>query len=102
MKIKMKSCINCKSLLSNSSTSCTKCGRKDLEKGFYTDGSHQSLLFNKQKSLIISKQSEGVHLNCPTCGADVYIKNRIGSVECSVCDDEIFSNGDSYYNNIDV
>ena len=37
MKVKMKRCINCKTLLSNSSKSCTRCGSKELENGFYTD-----------------------------------------------------------------
>lgn len=81
MKIKMKRCLNCKTLVSNSSKQCTKCGCKQLERGSYTDESNKSILTNNQSNKSISQ------ILCPTCSAWVTINNRCG--ECCFCGDEI-------------
>ena len=83
MKVKMKRCINCNTLLSNSSKVCSKCGSKEIEKGSYTDESDKEL--NKPNN----------YFQCPTCSAPVTIKNGHG--ECYLCGDEIlvYNNGAS-------
>ncbi|MEH6993725.1 hypothetical protein V7075_13585 [Neobacillus drentensis] len=87
MKVKMKKCVNCKTLLSNSSKLCTKCGSKDLEKGIYTDESNNSIIYNKHLPKIEIRR-------CPTCGAGVTMKY---GGECSFCGDDISSDGSSFY-----
>ncbi|WNR43659.1 hypothetical protein [Paenibacillus roseipurpureus] len=91
MKIKMKRCLNCQTLMSNSRTVCTKCKSTQLENGFYTDESNESVIFNKH--LIESKN----YFHCPTCGAGITIKDGQGIYDCSVCDDEVSIKGGSFY-----
>jgi hypothetical protein len=79
MKIKMKSCLSCKTLLSNSSKVCTKCGSKELEKGVYTDESNKSLVFNKHLN-----ESKSDIVLCPTCCVPLTIIN--GHSYCIGCD----------------
>lgn len=81
MKTKMKKCLNCKTLLSNSSKVCTKCGSKELEKGLYTDESNKSIIYNKY-----SDESRN-EVMCPICSAWVTIKKGHG--ECCFCGEEI-------------
>lgn len=95
VKVKMKRCTDCQTLLSNSTKVCSKCGSRQLEKGVYSDESNQSVLNNKHQSLIVGKQSNSGILRCPTCGAGV--TTTLGFGECSVCGDELSSDGSSYY-----
>jgi RNA polymerase subunit RPABC4/transcription elongation factor Spt4 len=86
MKVKMKRCINCKTLLSNSSKVCINCGSKELEKGFYTDESKNYIITNKQLNIQLHPPTSGI-LRCPICSAWVTIKNGFG--ECCFCGNEI-------------
>lgn len=86
MKVKMKKCLNCNTLLSNSAKVCTKCGSKTLEKGVYTDEYNQGVIYNKNL-----KNSNPNVINCPTCGAGITL--TFGYGECSFCGDEISSPG---------
>lgn len=83
MKVKMKRCISCNILLSNSSKVCTKCGSKEIEKGFYTDKSYKQYKIQYNKHL----NKPNSCILCPTCSAPVTIKDGHG--ECCFCDDEI-------------
>jgi hypothetical protein len=76
MRIKMKRCLTCKTLLSNSSKVCTKCGSKELEKGVYTDEYNESVIFNKH----LNESRSDISL-CSLCAAPVI------HGKCSVCDD---------------
>lgn len=95
VKVKMKRCTDCKTLVSNSAKVCSKCGSRQLEKGVYTDEKKQSVIYNKHQHLIIGKQSNNGIRSCPTCGAGVSTTSGYG--ECSFCGDELSSTGNSYY-----
>ena len=98
----MKRCTDCKSLLSNSSKVCSKCGSSQLEKGIYTDEPKQKVTYNKHSHLIIGKELENSIQSCPTCFAGV-TTNILGCGECSFCGDELYGDGGSYYmDNIDT
>lgn len=87
MKVKVKRCLQCKSLLSNSSKVCTKCGRRELEKGLYTN--------EPKRSTVPLAKSEKNIIYCPTCNAGIASRNGYGV--CSFCGDEILGDGSSYY-----
>jgi rRNA maturation endonuclease Nob1 len=88
MKVKMKRCMNCKTLLSNSAKVCIKCGSRELEKGVYS---------NEPTTMMTNQVNNPVKavMYCPTCGAGITTKTGYG--ECSFCGDEISGNGSSYY-----
>lgn len=88
LKVKMKRCINCKTLLSNSSKACTKCGSYELENGIFADESNNSIIFNKHLN------EPKTVIQCPICCAPVTIKLFIG--ECHFCGEEVSINGSSY------
>jgi RNA polymerase subunit RPABC4/transcription elongation factor Spt4 len=78
MKVKMKRCLYCKTLLGNSSKVCSKCGSKDLEKGIYTDESNISVIYNKHLP-------KNEIRRCPCCGGEGIITIKNGIEVCSVC-----------------
>jgi hypothetical protein len=84
MKVKMKRCVSCKTLLSNSAKACFKCNSKELEKGVYSDES-----MNK-----VSALSRGPSSTCPTCCGPVSLKVRSDTcmVECRICGEYIMVN----------
>lgn len=90
MKVKMKRCINCKTLFSNSSKSCTKCGSKELEKGFYTDESNKSVIYNKH----LHEVKNDICI-CPTCGTPIIFKD--GQGECIECEEKIITISNNNY-----
>ncbi|MGL3067101.1 MULTISPECIES: hypothetical protein [Planococcus] len=89
MQLKVKRCISCQTVVSDSLNACTKCGSQALEEGTY-------LINGQHKSLIIAPQSTRKTISCPTCGAGISM--RYGG-ECRGCGDEISSAGDSFYMN---
>lgn len=89
MKVKMKRCTSCKTLLSNSAKVCIKCRSRELEKGLYSNEPITITTTNK-----VSMPVKDI-IYCPTCGAG--INTKTGFSECSFCGDEISSNGSSYY-----
>ena len=82
MKVKIKRCLSCETLLRNSSKICNKCGSEELESGFYSDEPKTSILTNE----LLNKPNN--QIMCPTCSAWVTI-NEMGFGECCFCGDEI-------------
>ena len=90
MKIKMKRCMKCKTLLSNSSKLCTKCSSSELERGSYNDEPTKGVIYNKY-----IHKSQGTNSTCPTCAGPVNIKDGFNS--CGICEEEFVCFGSDIY-----
>jgi len=87
MKVKMKRCVDCQTLCSNTSKVCIKCQGRELEKGLYSDEPRFPRITHEQ---IMSVQ-------CPTCVAPIPIGNSpTGYSECLFCGELVLSNGAQY------
>lgn len=91
VKIKMKRCIKCETLLSNYSKLCNKCGSRELERGSYNDEPYKEVIHNKY----IEDKTKGTFSTCPTCAGPIYIKE--GFNRCDICDEEFVSFGSDIY-----
>jgi RNA polymerase subunit RPABC4/transcription elongation factor Spt4 len=74
----MKKCVNCRTLMSNSSKKCMKCGSEKLEKVFKKNEPSKGVIYNKY----IPKEEIR---RCPTCGGAGVLTMKNGIEECSVC-----------------
>lgn len=76
MKIKMKKCIGCGQLLSNSAKKCFKCNSVDLAKGTISDG-------NSDIPTVASGNER--NYQCSVCKCPVRLMGKRLTVECQNC-----------------
>lgn len=85
MPIKMKQCLDCNSLCSNSASKCQVCGSSNLVKGSYTTKEEAQIKIQEKEA---EKYKRDVS-QCPLCCSPVPISNGRGY--CVYCDEEIYS-----------